>query len=102
MRSINSYRKESKEAEVKGENINGHLGLSFFHEILDIPLPHSILMDYMHVTLLRHTHSVVLQAFESLEPKIRSKINNQLKFQQFPHTFNRKLKPIKSGYTKYV
>ncbi|CAF1368385.1 unnamed protein product [Rotaria sp. Silwood1] len=100
MRSINSYRSESKEAEVKGENINGHLGLSFFHEILDIPLPHSILMDYMHITLLRHTRSVVLQIYESIVPKKRSEIDDQLKFQQFPHTFNRKLKPIKSGHMK--
>ncbi|CAF3254449.1 unnamed protein product [Rotaria sp. Silwood2] len=74
MRSINSYRSESKEAEVKGENINGHLGLSFFHEILDIPLPHSILMDYMHIALLRHTCSVVLQIYESIVPKKDQKL----------------------------
>ncbi|CAF1526250.1 unnamed protein product, partial [Adineta steineri] len=100
MRSINSYRNESKEAEVKHENVNGHLGLSFFHELLDIALPHSILMDYMHITLLRHTRCVVLQMYTSIVPKKRSQIDDQLKFQQFPHTFNRKLKPIKSGHIK--
>src|SRR4051794_6167902 len=46
MRTIKSYLNESKEAETTGENVNGHLGMSIFHEILDVPLPHSIIMDY--------------------------------------------------------
>ncbi|CAF5035386.1 unnamed protein product, partial [Rotaria sp. Silwood1] len=33
MRSINSYRSESKEAEVKGENINGHLVPIFYQHL---------------------------------------------------------------------
>jgi hypothetical protein len=102
MRSIKSYANESKEAEVKGANINGHLGVSIFHEILDIPLPHSILIDYMHVTLLRHTRGVVLQIYESITPKKRSEIDNKLRCQPFPHTFNRKLRPINVGHVKYV
>ncbi|CAF3124002.1 unnamed protein product [Rotaria sp. Silwood2] len=98
MRSINSYINESKEAEVNGTNVNGHLGISFFNEILDVPLPHGILMDYMHITLLRHTRCVVLQIYQSFSPKIRIEIDNKLRFQKFPHTFNRKLRPINAGH----
>ncbi len=102
MRTIKSYIDESKEAEVGGANVNGHLGVSAFHEILDIPLPHSILIDYMHVTLLRHTRAVVLQIYESIKPKGRAEIDNKLCHQQFPHTFHRKLKPINAGHAKYI
>ena len=102
MRSVASYINESKEAEVHGENVNGHLGVSCFHEILDVPLPYSILIDYMHVSLLRHTRSVVLQIYQNLSPKSRVEIDNKLRFQKFPHSFNRKLRPINAGHTKYV
>jgi hypothetical protein len=102
MRSIKSYLNESKEAEANGEKVNGHLGMSFFREILDVPLPCSIIMDYMHITLLRHTLNVVLQIYENIAPQYRLEIDNKLRAQQFPHTFNRKLKPINAGHAKYV
>ncbi len=101
MRSIKSYINESKEAEVEGKNVNGHLGISCFNEILDVPFPHSIMMDYMHITLLRHARAVVLQIYESIKPKQRLEIDSKLRHQRFPHTFNRKLKPISVGHAKY-
>ena len=102
MQSIDSYINESNEAELHGENVNGHLGISCFHEILDVSLPHSILMDYMHIALLRHTRSVVLQIYQSFPPKARVEIDNKLRSQKFPHTFNRRLRPINDGHFKYV
>lgn len=102
LRSVGSYMDESMEAELRGENVHGHLGLSCFHEILDVPLPISIMMDYMHISLLRHTRCLVRQIYEGFSPKIRSEIDKKLLSQKFPHTFHRKLKPINAGYIKYV
>ncbi|CAF3853887.1 unnamed protein product [Rotaria sp. Silwood1] len=61
MRTIDSYVNESMKAEETRENTNGHLGMSILHQILDIRLPNSIMMDYMHITLLRHTRVVTQQ-----------------------------------------
>ena len=71
MRMVDSYLYESRKADAIGENVKGHLGTSFLYQILDVPLPDSILMDYMHITLLRHTDSVVLQIYQSIKPKER-------------------------------
>jgi hypothetical protein len=100
LRSVSSYINESHEAEITNANINGHLGSSIFHQLLDVPLPNSIMIDYMHVTLLRHARGVVLQIYKTLKPAQREEIDGKLRCQRFPHTFNRKLKPISAGNPK--
>ena len=102
MRTVDSYLYESRKADATGKNVKGHLGTSFLYQIPDVPLPDSILMDNMHITLLRRTRSVVLQIYQSIKPKDRLEIDNKLHFQQFPHTFNRELRPIKDEHVKYV
>lgn len=102
MRTVDSYIYESKNAMQTNENVHGHLGLSILHQILDVPLPHSIIIDYMHVTLLRHARSVVQQLYTSMKPKQRIELDNKLSAQQFPHMFHRKMKPIANKHVKYV
>ncbi|CAF2156524.1 unnamed protein product [Rotaria magnacalcarata] len=100
MRTVDTYMSESAEAEKTGENIHGHLGTSILHQILDVPLPQSIIMDYMHITLLRHARCVVLQLYASIKPKQRIELDNILRHQRFPHTFNRKMRGIKDTHIK--
>ncbi|CAM4864583.1 unnamed protein product [Rotaria socialis] len=100
MRTVDTYMSESTEAEKAGENIHGHLGTSILHQILDVPLPQSIIMDYMHITLLRHARCVVLQLYASIKPKQRIELDNILRHQRFPHTFNRKMRGIKDTHIK--
>ena len=91
MRNSSNFLIDSQEAESYGKNINGRLGSSVLHQILDVPLPRSILVDYMHVSRLRHTRAIVQQLYSSMKPAIRMKFNERLKKQQFPHTFHRKI-----------
>ena len=58
-RSVNSFYSLSREAQLKRQNIFGHLGISILENVLDVPLPHGILIDYAHVSLLRHFRDIV-------------------------------------------
>lgn len=49
-----SYLQKSLIAHDKKISILGHKGLSLLQTILDVPLPESILIDYVHVGLLGH------------------------------------------------
>ena len=66
MRTVDSYLYQSGKADVTEKHVKGHLGTSFLYQILEAPLPDSILMDYMHITLVRHKLSVVLQIYQSI------------------------------------
>lgn len=69
-------------------------GISILQDILDVPLPHAILIDYQHVSLLRHTKTVLYAIYKQLKPSARERLNQKLKHQSFPHFFNRKMKPF--------
>lgn len=94
LRNARQYLFESNEAHRTQTRVNGHLGKSILQHVIDIPLPHSILIDYSHATLLGHVKSIVLNVYHRLKPFQRSTLDNQLKRQKFPHFFNRKLRPI--------
>ncbi|CAF3934361.1 unnamed protein product, partial [Didymodactylos carnosus] len=74
-RTTQSFAADSKLAKETGRNIYGHLGTTILENIIDIPLPDSILCDYAHVTLLRHFRDVVKIISESLSPTIRKTID---------------------------
>ena len=89
-----SFRENGRRAEKDHCNILGHLGKSVLESFVDIPLPGSVLIDYAHVTLLRHFRDVLRTVHSSLSPAIRKQIDSSLIGQQFPHHFNRKLRGI--------
>ena len=76
-------------------NIDGHLGTSILAEILDVPLPNAIMIDYLHVTLLRHAKTIIQDLYSRLKPAQREQIDIRLKRQRFPHFFNRRMRPLK-------
>ncbi|CAF1205337.1 unnamed protein product [Adineta steineri] len=94
LRDPTTYALESIKAAETSKNVYGHLGRSILHDLLDVPLPYSIISDYLHCTLLRHTRVIVKQIYKSLSPQQRSRFDDQLRTQKFPHTFNRKLRPV--------
>ncbi|CAF3085463.1 unnamed protein product, partial [Rotaria sp. Silwood2] len=101
MRDRDAYKEESRLAEDKQINVYGHFGVSVLSSILDIPLPDAIIIDYFHVTLLGHAKAIVSNIFYSLKPIERIQVDNWFKKQNFPHYFNRKIKPISNfGFVK--
>lgn len=95
LRNPRSFTDDSKRAEKMGLNIDGHLGTSILTEILDVPLPHAILIDYLHVTLLRHSKTMIQDLYSRLKPFQREQVDVRLKQQTFPHFFNRRMRPLK-------
>ncbi|CAM4778148.1 unnamed protein product [Rotaria magnacalcarata] len=93
-RTTNSFITNGKLAEENNSNVFGHLGNSILQGIIDVPLPFSILIDYAHVTLLRHFRGVIQKISSSLAPSVRQQIDVNLRSQAFPHIFNRKLRGI--------
>jgi hypothetical protein len=94
LRNIIDYELESTRAAVSASNVYGHLGRSILHDLLDVPLPNSIIADYLHVTLLRHTRAIVQQTYSNLSPAQRITFDIGLRAQKFPHFFNRKVRAI--------
>ncbi|CAF3121443.1 unnamed protein product [Rotaria sp. Silwood2] len=93
-RTVNSFYINSREAQLNNKNIFGHLGISILNEVLDISLPHGIVIDYAHVSLLRHFRDVTRTVVASLAPSVREKIDYSLRTQAFPHFFHRKMRGI--------
>ena len=93
-RSTRLYSKQSSQAEREGRSIFGHHGVSPLHTILDNPLPRSIIIDYMHATLLGHGKRMILTIYDQVKPSQRSMIDFQLKNQPCPHFFNRRMRAI--------
>jgi hypothetical protein len=93
-RTVNSFYINSRDAHVNNQKVLGHVGISILDEVLDVPLPHGIVIDYAHVSLLRHFRDVTRTVASSLAPSIRQKIDCSLRRQAFPHFFHRKMRGI--------
>ena len=93
-RTTISFQLNGERAERENRNIFGQLGTSVLAPIVDIRLPDCILIDYAHITLLRHFRDVVRTVYASLSPINRQQIDRSLREQQFPHYFNRKVRGI--------
>lgn len=93
-RTIKSFSMKSKEAQLNNKKVFGHLGTSILEDVLDIPLPYGLIIDYTHVSLLRHFRDIVKTVSLSLSPAIRESVDISLRAQVFPHFFNRKLRGV--------
>lgn len=94
LRKKQTYELESIKAAETSFNVYGHLGRSLLHDLLDVPLPNSIIIDYLHVSLLRHTRDIIKQIYTKLSPLQRIMFDSGLRGQKFPHFFNRKLRAV--------
>ena len=94
LRDSKSFAEQSAEACRTGTNINGHLGISIFTDLIDNPLPEGIMIDYLHVTLLRHAKSVFSVLYRRLKPSERKILDEKFRNQSMPHYYHRKLRPL--------
>ncbi|CAF1311019.1 unnamed protein product, partial [Rotaria sordida] len=95
MRTAESFARDSNIASQFKRNENGHLGVSVFANVIDIQLPYSIIVDYAHASLLRHSKSIFSELYRRLSPAIRDDVDITLAKQPFPHFFNRRMKSFK-------
>ncbi|CAF4033592.1 unnamed protein product, partial [Adineta steineri] len=61
--------------------------ISILQNILDVVLPHSILIDYRHIILLRHAKTVLSEIYKQLKPLDRERFAVELRnilFHEFP------------------
>lgn len=91
-RTIEKFSHDATVASNYQKNVYGHLGVSTFECVLDIPLPQSVIIDYAHATLLRHSKSVFTNLYQRLRPSVRQEVDDALLQQRFPHFFHRRMK----------
>jgi hypothetical protein len=101
MRDSASFTDHSKQAEQCWKTFFGRLGLSVFQDLVDIPLPKSLITDYMHVSLLGEGKMVCKYLYKLMKPAQRRQLDQQMHSQKFPHHFNRKIKSFGEGHHKY-
>lgn len=94
LRTTFDFAVKSQLAHQQQSKFHGHLGVSVLEQILDVPLPNSIIPDYLHISLLGHGKALLQQLYTGLKPKQRMKIDASIKQQAFPHYFNRKMKTL--------
>ena len=82
-----SYELESIRVAEASSDVYAHLDRSFLHDLLDVPLPNSIIVDYLHVSLLRHTRAIIQQIYAKLSASERIKLDLGLRGQKFPSFF---------------
>ena len=87
IRTTRKYAKGCKEAERTQANVYGHLGESVLEEIVDVPFPNCIVLDYLHVTLLGHAKAIILSIYRLLTPVQRASFDVQVRRQNFPRKF---------------
>jgi hypothetical protein len=93
-RTTRAFQRNGRDAEITGKTIVGYLGTSVLEQVFDIALPDCVLIDYTHVSLLRHFLDVVRTVSRSLSPATRKNVDKLLRTQPFPHFFNRKMRGI--------
>lgn len=95
IRDVSNFSSDSVTAQRLGTNIEGRLGVSILSDIVDIPLPKSIIADYLHVTLLRHAKTICLYIYKKvMKPKDRLILNEKMVAQRFPHFFQRTIRKL--------
>ncbi|CAF1331592.1 unnamed protein product [Didymodactylos carnosus] len=94
LRTSDDWCRDSEEAVRKKENVLGHHGISPIADLFDGDLPNSIMIDYLHASLLRHVKTVVVELTSRLSKNDCKKLDELLKSQKFPHFFNRKLRGV--------
>ena len=89
LRTISQYARLSERAERTKKNVLGHFGTSVIASILDVPFPHAIVLDYLHISLLGHVKAIALSIYDQLRPAQRKQLNGHLRDQSFPRKSSR-------------
>ena len=103
VRETIDFTVDSRRAQSLQANVNGRLGISMLDNILDLPLPKSIMADYLHTTLLGHGKTVCRYIYNKvMTPRERILLDKKIFIQNFLHFFNRAIRTINSTHLKLV
>ncbi|CAF1508337.1 unnamed protein product [Adineta ricciae] len=101
LRTERSFANDSRKAQNCPGDINGRHGISILESVADIPLPTSIIVDYLHVTLLGHATTICFHLYKNHMSRTQhDQLDGKMRCQRFSHTFNRKIKMIDQPYIK--
>jgi hypothetical protein len=101
LRNEYDFALDSRKAHYLQVDTNGRHGISILDKILDIPLPKSIIADYLHITLLRHAKTIMIYLYkEHMRPKNRVQLDKKISVQRFPHFFNRTIRTFNEACPK--
>ena len=101
LRNECDFRLDSRKAAFYQRNVNGRYGISILDQILDIPLPTGIIVDYLHVTLLRQSKMICLYLYKNyMRPNERLQFDKKISAQRLPHFFNRKIRAFNETHLK--
>ena len=95
LRTSESFRKRAELAasmtnRVDRERTIGLKGLSTFSLILDVPLPHSVVIDAMHTVFLCHTKKLLLHLCSRISKVNVSKVSDKLSSMNYIHDILRR------------
>ncbi|CAF4387678.1 unnamed protein product, partial [Rotaria magnacalcarata] len=93
IRTLRRFAQDSLTASRLQRKEKGHVGVSVTASIMDTQLPHSIIIDYPHSSLLRHAKAMFKELYKSLRPSDPTEIRNIL-FYDFVPVFHRLLPPV--------
>ncbi|CAF1104847.1 unnamed protein product [Adineta steineri] len=90
LRTSENFRKcaqlaDSMHKRIDRERTIGCKGLSAFSEILDVPLPHSVVIDAMHTVFLCHSKKLLIHLQTFITKENLLKINLKLRSMNFIH-----------------
>ena len=80
----------SMQSRISRDRTIGVKGLSTFSEILDVPLPHSVVIDAMHTVFLCHAKKLLVQLQTFIAKENVPKINLKLRSMNFIHDILRR------------
>jgi hypothetical protein len=84
----------SMQTRIDRERTMGVKGLSAFSEILDVPLPHSVVIDAMHTVFLCHSKKLLIHLQTYITKENLLKINSKLRSINFIHDILRRPKSL--------
>ena len=95
LRSSDDFQERAKLAatmqpRIDRERTLGHKGISAFTDVLDVPLPHAVVIDAMHTVFLCHSKKLLLHLASQLNKTDLSKISKKLRSINFIHDILRR------------
>ena len=95
LRTSESFRKHSELAEAMQPRIDrertiGHKGLSAFTKLLDVPLPHSVVIDGMHTIFLCHSKKLLIHLQSFISKENLDRISSKLRSMNYIHDILRR------------
>lgn len=99
LRSSETFRRCSElahmmQGRIDRERTKGLKGSSAFIDILDVPLPHSVVIDAMHTVFLCHSKKLLIYYLSLISKENQSKVSEKLRSLNYIHDILRRPRSI--------